>query len=204
MDNKLLEDSSLRVDKNVRWHIGYKLLETHLMKRRMNDRVPWSYNVDLHRPHNSQTVIADSVNKMEVSHNQNLDCNKDPDHRRTQQTQDYNILRSTNAGETRGLPEASNVEPRPPIIFSERCGTSTSDKKRKNYEYDVHMLILHNMIRKIKGVVISPKWFPEEAHQPDDLLRSDEEMRNVMRHIRSAQAHQNFRADLVEQLSRNV
>ncbi|GJR96300.1 reverse transcriptase domain-containing protein [Tanacetum coccineum] len=28
-------------------------------------------------------------------------------------------------------------------------------------------IILHNMIRKFKGVVISPKWFPEEAHQPE-------------------------------------
>ncbi|GJY01393.1 putative ribonuclease H-like domain-containing protein [Tanacetum coccineum] len=34
------------------------------------------------RPHNSRTVVADSENNMEVGQNQNLDCNKDPDHRR--------------------------------------------------------------------------------------------------------------------------
>ncbi|GJZ87745.1 ALP1-like protein, partial [Tanacetum coccineum] len=47
-------------------------------------------------------------------------------------------------------------------------------------------IILHNMIRKFKGVPISPKWFLEEAHQPDDLERSDEQVWQVMRYIRSA------------------
>ncbi|GKA84761.1 ALP1-like protein [Tanacetum coccineum] len=64
-------------------------------------------------------------------------------------------------------------------------------------------IILHNMIRKFKGVAISPTWFLEEAHKPDDLERSAEQVQQVMRHIRSAQAHQNLRADLVEHLSRN-
>nr|GEY29907.1 hypothetical protein [Tanacetum cinerariifolium]GEY32957.1 hypothetical protein [Tanacetum cinerariifolium] len=41
-----------------------------------------NYNADLHRPHNSETVVADSKNNMEVGHNQNLDCNKDHDHKR--------------------------------------------------------------------------------------------------------------------------
>ncbi|GKB76016.1 ALP1-like protein [Tanacetum coccineum] len=53
-------------------------------------------------------------------------------------------------------------------------------------------IILHNMIIKFKGVVISPIWFPEEAHHPDDLERSHEQVRQVMRWIRSAQAHQNL------------
>ncbi|GJU78797.1 hypothetical protein Tco_1275867 [Tanacetum coccineum] len=44
--------------------------------------VLWSYDGDLHRPHNSRTVVADSVNKMEVGYNENLDCNRDPDQRR--------------------------------------------------------------------------------------------------------------------------
>ncbi|GJR28995.1 ALP1-like protein [Tanacetum coccineum] len=65
-------------------------------------------------------------------------------------------------------------------------------------------IILHNMIRKFKGVAISPTWFPEEAHQPDDLELSPEQVRQVMRHIRSTQAHQNIRADLIKHLSRNV
>ncbi|GJS82713.1 ALP1-like protein [Tanacetum coccineum] len=65
-------------------------------------------------------------------------------------------------------------------------------------------IILHNMIRKDKGKAISPDWYPEEAHQPEDPERSDEQRRAIMRHIRSAQAHQNLRADLVEHLSRNA
>nr|GEU44703.1 protein ALP1-like [Tanacetum cinerariifolium] len=65
-------------------------------------------------------------------------------------------------------------------------------------------IILHNMIRIDRGKVISPNWYPEKAHQPDDLERSDEQVRAVMRHIRSAQAHQNLRADLVEHVSPNA
>ncbi|GJR36700.1 putative reverse transcriptase domain-containing protein [Tanacetum coccineum] len=42
--------------------------------------VLWSYNRDLHRPYNSRTVVDDSENRMEVGDNQNLDCNRDPDH----------------------------------------------------------------------------------------------------------------------------
>nr|GEZ52467.1 hypothetical protein [Tanacetum cinerariifolium] len=37
-------------------------------------------------------------------------------------------------------------------------------------------IILHNMIHKYIKVAISPKWFPEEAHQPEDLLRNEEQM----------------------------
>ncbi|GJS82710.1 ALP1-like protein isoform X1 [Tanacetum coccineum] len=55
-----------------------------------------------------------------------------------------------------------------------------------------------------KGKAISPDWYPEEAHQPEDPERSDEQRRAIMRHIRSAQAHQNLRADLIEHLSRNA
>nr|GEV36279.1 zinc finger, CCHC-type [Tanacetum cinerariifolium] len=42
-------------------------------------------------------------------------------------------------------------------------------------------IILHNMIHKYKKVAISPKWFPEEAHQPEDLLRNEEQIERVMR-----------------------
>ncbi|GJZ78323.1 ALP1-like protein [Tanacetum coccineum] len=65
-------------------------------------------------------------------------------------------------------------------------------------------IILHNMIRKYKKYAISPKWFPEEMHQPDDPLRNEEQVQQVMRWIRSAQAHQNLRHDLIEHLSRNA
>ncbi|GKE87685.1 ALP1-like protein [Tanacetum coccineum] len=40
-------------------------------------------------------------------------------------------------------------------------------------------IILHNMIRKYKKVAISPKWFPEEAHQPKDFLQKEEQMQAV-------------------------
>ncbi|GJS64809.1 ALP1-like protein [Tanacetum coccineum] len=77
-------------------------------------------------------------------------------------------------------------------------------KKKRIMNMMYTCIILHNMIRKDKGKAISPNWYPEEAHQPDDLERSDEQVRAVMRHIRSAQAHQNLRVDLVEHLSRNA
>ncbi|GJZ50120.1 ALP1-like protein [Tanacetum coccineum] len=64
-------------------------------------------------------------------------------------------------------------------------------------------IILHNMIRKYKKYAISPKWFPKKMHQPDDPLRNEEQVQHVMRWIRSAQAHQNLRHDLIEHLSRN-
>nr|GEZ36694.1 hypothetical protein [Tanacetum cinerariifolium] len=65
-------------------------------------------------------------------------------------------------------------------------------------------IILHNMIRKYKKYAISPRWFPEEAHQPDDLFRNEEQVQQVMSWIRSSQAHQNLRHDLIEHLSCNA
>ncbi|GJX51223.1 ALP1-like protein [Tanacetum coccineum] len=65
-------------------------------------------------------------------------------------------------------------------------------------------IILHNMIRKYKEVAISPTWFPEEAHQPDDPLRNEEQVQRVMRWIRSSQEHQNLRHDLIEHLAQNA
>nr|GFB33130.1 hypothetical protein [Tanacetum cinerariifolium] len=41
-------------------------------------------------------------------------------------------------------------------------------------------IILHNMIIKDRKETISPKWYPEEEHQPDDLLRSDEQRYRVI------------------------
>nr|GEW81155.1 protein ALP1-like [Tanacetum cinerariifolium] len=71
-------------------------------------------------------------------------------------------------------------------------------KKQRIIKMMYTCIILHNIIRKFKRVAISPTWFPEEAHQPYDLERSAEQVRQVMRHVRSAQAHQNLRVDLVE------
>ncbi|GJS41339.1 ALP1-like protein [Tanacetum coccineum] len=53
-------------------------------------------------------------------------------------------------------------------------------------------IILHNMIRKYKKYAISPIWFLEEAHQPDDPFRNKEQVQAVMCWIRSSQAHQNL------------
>ncbi|GJU24663.1 ALP1-like protein [Tanacetum coccineum] len=65
-------------------------------------------------------------------------------------------------------------------------------------------IILHNMIRKYKNYAISPRWFPEEAHQPDDPLRNEEQVQRVMRWIKSSQAHQNLQHDLIEHLAQNA
>ncbi|GKE61014.1 hypothetical protein Tco_1511381 [Tanacetum coccineum] len=51
---------------------------------------------------------------------------------------------------------------------------------------------------------ISPRWFLEEAHQPDDPLRNEEQVQRVMRWIKSSQAHQNLRHDLIEHLPQNA
>lgn len=64
-------------------------------------------------------------------------------------------------------------------------------------------IILHNMIRKYKKVAISPKWFRDEAHQPEDVLRNEEQVQRVMRWIRSSEEHQNLRHDLIEHLAQN-
>ncbi|GJX17177.1 ALP1-like protein [Tanacetum coccineum] len=65
-------------------------------------------------------------------------------------------------------------------------------------------IILHNMIQKYKKYAISPKWFPEEAHQPEDMLRNEEQVKQVMRWIRSSQVNQNLRHDLIEHLAQNA
>ncbi|GJT49455.1 ALP1-like protein [Tanacetum coccineum] len=65
-------------------------------------------------------------------------------------------------------------------------------------------IILHNMIRKYKKYAISPKWFPKEAHQPEDMLRNEEQVQQVMRWIRSSHVHQNLRHDLIEHLAQNA
>ncbi|GKD41048.1 hypothetical protein Tco_1261255 [Tanacetum coccineum] len=57
---------------------------------------------------------------------------------------------------------------------------------------------------KYKEVAISITWFPEEAHQPDDPLRNEEQVQQVMRWIRSSQEHQNLRHDLIEHLAQNA
>ncbi|GKE02049.1 ALP1-like protein [Tanacetum coccineum] len=64
-------------------------------------------------------------------------------------------------------------------------------------------IILHNMIIKDRKESISPKWYPEEEHQPDYLLRSDEQRYRVIRYIRSSEAHQMLKADLIEHVNRN-
>ncbi|GJT88755.1 putative reverse transcriptase domain-containing protein [Tanacetum coccineum] len=40
-------------------------------------------------------------------------------------------------------------------------------------------IILHNMIRKYKKYAISLKWFPEKAHQPEDMLQNEEQVQQI-------------------------
>ncbi|GKE87675.1 ALP1-like protein [Tanacetum coccineum] len=47
-------------------------------------------------------------------------------------------------------------------------------------------IILHNMIIKDHTETICPKWYPEEAHQSDDLSRSDEQRHIIIRYIKSS------------------
>ena len=65
-------------------------------------------------------------------------------------------------------------------------------------------IILHNMIINDQGGAISPIWYPDEAHQLDDLIRSQEQRHRVIRQIKSTQVHQNLHVDLVYQFSRDV
>nr|GEX76684.1 protein ALP1-like [Tanacetum cinerariifolium]GEY42539.1 protein ALP1-like [Tanacetum cinerariifolium] len=51
-------------------------------------------------------------------------------------------------------------------------------KKFANIMYTC--IILHNMIIKYCKEAISPEWYPEEEHQPDDLIRSDEQRYRII------------------------
>nr|GEX02329.1 hypothetical protein [Tanacetum cinerariifolium] len=64
-------------------------------------------------------------------------------------------------------------------------------------------IILHNMIIKDCKEVISPEWYPEEEHQPDDLIRPDEQMYRIVRYIKSSEAHQMLKAYLIKHVNRN-
>ncbi|GJW06777.1 ribonuclease H-like domain-containing protein [Tanacetum coccineum] len=50
-------------------------------------------------------------------------------------------------------------------------------------------IILHNMIIKDRKAAICPKWYLEKAHQPDDLIRSDEQRHRIISDP-STSAHQ--------------
>nr|GEX43713.1 hypothetical protein [Tanacetum cinerariifolium] len=64
-------------------------------------------------------------------------------------------------------------------------------------------IILHNMIIKDCKEAISPKWYPKKEHQSNDIIRSDEQRYRVIRYMRSSEAHQMLKADLVEHVNRN-
>ncbi|GKB57869.1 ALP1-like protein [Tanacetum coccineum] len=64
-------------------------------------------------------------------------------------------------------------------------------------------IIIHNMIIKDRKEAISPQWYPEEEHKPDDLIRSDEQRYRIIRYIKSSEAHQMLKADLIEHVNRN-
>nr|GEY13043.1 protein ALP1-like [Tanacetum cinerariifolium] len=64
-------------------------------------------------------------------------------------------------------------------------------------------IILHNMIIKDCKEAISPEWYPKEEHHPDDLIRSNEQRYRIIRYIKSSEAHQMLKADLIEHVNRN-
>ncbi|GJU56461.1 ALP1-like protein [Tanacetum coccineum] len=53
-------------------------------------------------------------------------------------------------------------------------------------------IILHNMIIKDSKEAISSEWYPEEEHQPDDLIRSDEQRYRIIRTIFAGVASQDL------------
>ncbi|GJU43975.1 reverse transcriptase domain-containing protein [Tanacetum coccineum] len=93
-------------------------------------------------------------------------------------------------------------------VLKKKCAILVNPTRALRKDRIVNMMytciILHNMIRKYKKVAISPRWFPEEAHQLEDMLRNEEQVQQVMRWIRSSQVHQNLRHDLIEHLAQNA
>ncbi|GKA23841.1 ALP1-like protein [Tanacetum coccineum] len=65
-------------------------------------------------------------------------------------------------------------------------------------------IVLHNMILKDRKEAICPKWYPKEEHQLDDLIRFDEQKHRIIRYIKSSEAHQMLKADLIEHVNCNV
>nr|GEZ04634.1 hypothetical protein [Tanacetum cinerariifolium] len=65
-------------------------------------------------------------------------------------------------------------------------------------------IILYNMIIKDLKEAICPEWYPEEEHQPNDLIRSDEQRHRIIKYIRSSQTHRMLKASLIEHVNRNV
>ncbi|GJW07352.1 putative nuclease HARBI1 isoform X2 [Tanacetum coccineum] len=61
-------------------------------------------------------------------------------------------------------------------------------------------IILHNMICKEKGNVISPEFYQEEQHHEDDPVRSAQDRLRVIREIHDKETHLNLKADLVEHI----
>nr|GFA90035.1 hypothetical protein [Tanacetum cinerariifolium] len=93
-------------------------------------------------------------------------------------------------------------------VLKKKWATLANPSRALKKERIINMMytciILHNMIRKFKKYAISPKWFLKEAHQPDDPFRNEKQVQQVMSWIRSSQAHQNLRHDLIKHLSRNA
>ncbi|GKD83251.1 ALP1-like protein [Tanacetum coccineum] len=61
-------------------------------------------------------------------------------------------------------------------------------------------IILHNMIRQNKKKAISGKYYPEEKHREDDLVRSAQDRLRVIREIHDEETHLSLKADLVEHI----
>ncbi|GKA65533.1 serine/threonine-protein kinase STY17-like protein [Tanacetum coccineum] len=78
-----------------------------------------------------------------------------------------------------------------------------ADDNHKRISYKKKQESARKDVKRSFGV-LKKKWVVLEAHQPEDLLRYEEQVEQVMRWIGSSQVHQNLRHDLIEHLSRNV
>ncbi|GJT08624.1 ALP1-like protein [Tanacetum coccineum] len=87
------------------------------------------------------------------------------------------------------------------ILFKQKQELARKDVERAFGVLKKKWAILGNLARALRKYRL---WFPEEAHQPDDPLRNEEQVQRVMRWIKSSQAHQNLRHDLIEHLAQNA
>ncbi|GKC43845.1 ALP1-like protein [Tanacetum coccineum] len=87
------------------------------------------------------------------------------------------------------------------ILFKQKQESARKDVERAFGVLKKKWAILANPARALRKDRL---WFPEEAHQPDDPLRNEEQVQRVMRWIKSSQAHQNLRHDLIEHLAQNA
>ncbi|GJU69280.1 ALP1-like protein [Tanacetum coccineum] len=83
------------------------------------------------------------------------------------------------------------------ILYKKKQDSTRKDVERAFGVLKKKWAILANLTRALRKDRI-------EAHQPEDMLRNEEQVKQVMRWIRSSQVHQNLRHDLIEHLAQNA